>query len=431
MTMSVAVIGAGAAGLACAALLAEHGCGVEVFEASPRIGGRVRSWPARIPTAPAAGSPVWELGAQMVHAPGLDLLGRRYGLEVVPAPRSEFAFLVDGTTLPVWRADRRGIRPWELAGRLPPAGSGSVADWLLAAVPAGAPNRVARAWFEQEWACAAEVLSLPAAAAWVADRSRPTAVKAAESVVPAGLSALIRRLARGVVVHCSAPVRRVCVTGSRPWIEVHDSRVEVDAVVLTVPPWTLGHAGGAGLLLTGVPAARVNAARSLTAGDAVVAVVTWSHAGPSDRTVFDVDGHGFLRSRAGTAQIQVVSKGPSAAVARACIADPEALIRLLRQAFDWTDGGRPTDIVVADWGRDRFIGGAFSAPTPGHLTARHALRGLSGSGLHLAGEATRLDGSAGRLHGAVQSGIEAAAHVLDAVSARPRPVAALTPGGAL
>ena len=41
----VAVIGGGIAGIAAAAVLAEHGASVTLFEASNRLGGRVASWP--------------------------------------------------------------------------------------------------------------------------------------------------------------------------------------------------------------------------------------------------------------------------------------------------------------------------------------------------------------------------------------------------
>jgi len=60
-TADVAVIGAGASGLACAQALSRAGLRVAVLEARNRVGGRVRTM--RMPTGE-----VIELGAQVVHA---------------------------------------------------------------------------------------------------------------------------------------------------------------------------------------------------------------------------------------------------------------------------------------------------------------------------------------------------------------------------
>jgi monoamine oxidase len=57
----VAVIGAGAAGLAAAAELARRGCSVCLLEARDRIGGRI--WTRYEPDLPVP----LELGAELVH----------------------------------------------------------------------------------------------------------------------------------------------------------------------------------------------------------------------------------------------------------------------------------------------------------------------------------------------------------------------------
>ena len=54
----VVVIGAGIAGLAAAAGLAERGIGVEVLEREPNLGGRVAGWTEKIDSGPMAGSEV-------------------------------------------------------------------------------------------------------------------------------------------------------------------------------------------------------------------------------------------------------------------------------------------------------------------------------------------------------------------------------------
>jgi monoamine oxidase len=79
-SVDVAVIGAGAAGLAAADVLARAGQTVRVLEARPRIGGRVDTrrppgWPGPV-----------ELGAEFVqgHARTLLALARKAGLAVTP-----------------------------------------------------------------------------------------------------------------------------------------------------------------------------------------------------------------------------------------------------------------------------------------------------------------------------------------------------------
>jgi monoamine oxidase len=74
----VAIVGAGIAGLVAARVLVEHGIDVEIFEASHRVGGRIRTI-----TAPDCAVPI-ELGPEYVHgAPDATLaLLREAGLEL-------------------------------------------------------------------------------------------------------------------------------------------------------------------------------------------------------------------------------------------------------------------------------------------------------------------------------------------------------------
>src|SRR5262245_56867353 len=82
MTVDVAVLGAGAAGLAAARDLSEAGLRVIVLDARPRIGGRV--FTVHDPRAPI---PV-ELGAEFVHgaAPETLSIARAAGIAVLELP---------------------------------------------------------------------------------------------------------------------------------------------------------------------------------------------------------------------------------------------------------------------------------------------------------------------------------------------------------
>ncbi|MGZ6164146.1 MAG: FAD-dependent oxidoreductase, partial [Myxococcaceae bacterium] len=79
-SVDVVVVGAGAAGLAAAEVLARAGRSVRVIEARPRIGGRVDT--RRLPGWPA---PV-ELGAEFVQGKARTLLARARKLRLAVRP---------------------------------------------------------------------------------------------------------------------------------------------------------------------------------------------------------------------------------------------------------------------------------------------------------------------------------------------------------
>ena len=403
--MGVVVIGAGAAGLACAAALADSGCPVEVFEASGRIGGRVRS----------VGGPGgrWELGAQVIHPAGARLLAGQFGLVAVPAERTAFCLMDGHTAIPAWRAAASGLRPWELMAELaagPPV-AGSIGDWLDRRSADRRSAVVGRQWLQQEWACGLDHLDLARTLSWYRDRTRPPHGAESELTVPQGLSTLIDRLSADVPVHRDRPVQELVVAGDRTRLRVAGTELSADAVVVTVPPWLWGGPGSPhGLTVRGVSPQILGALRRVHGGDAVAAVLRWPGAADADLTAFDAAGLGFLRCRKGDGVVQIVSKGPGAAVLRAALADPRVLAGRLRPVFGWIDGD-PVDLQVADWGADPFTGGAFSTPGPGGRQARAALAHLETTGPFVAGEAVNPDGTAARLHGAVLSGLRAAQRV--------------------
>jgi monoamine oxidase len=71
---------------------------------------------------------------------------------------------------------------------------------------------------------------------------------------------------------------------------------------------------------------------------------------------------------------------------------------------------------VHNWGRDPFAGGGYSYVRAGGLDAPAALAAPVDDTLFFAGEATNTQGHTGTVHGALQSGYQAAAAIQQALA---------------
>ena len=429
MAVDVAVVGAGVSGLNCAATLARNGARVVVFEAAGRIGGRVRTHLA------GDGAPA-ELGAQVVHGarnPIRALLGEA---GVAPEPRSATALAVRGGRRgAIGALARTGHPPWAVEERLaadPGAegpGAGSVAGWLDAHVPGETERSVAAEWFRQNWAADPAELS----AAGVAAACRGDPVGPGEYLVAGGFAELPRQLARGLDIRLGQPVERISWAPGRAELAVSAppgagpgrgagggpgagpglglglaGRHVAAAVVVTSPPPVV--AAGR-LVIDGLPAAKLAAAQALAPGDGCCLVATLDRAAPETAVVFDADGRGgFIRSREGHPGVPIVAKSGAAAAVRALL--PGGLAGLLAGALPWARGARVTGLEVADWGADRWIGGAFSFPRVGSGWAPGVWARPLGNTVFFAGEAAWGRGPAS-VHGAMASGERAARQILE------------------
>mgnify|MGYP002401393011 CR=1 FL=1 len=411
MAVDVAVIGAGASGLSCAAALAKNGATVVVFEADDRIGGRIRT---------SAATPL-ELGAQVVHGarnPLLALLGDA----AVPDTRTESAHAVTGGRL-VSMGDlaRGGHPPWAVEERLtanPGPAAGTVASWLAFHIPADAPRLVAAEWFRQNWAGAPVDL----APVGIAAARRRDSVGAGAFTVAGGFTELPRRLAAGLDIRLGHAVRRVRWRAGQAELSISGPgggqgtkepvvKETARAVVVTAPPPVV--AAGR-LVIEDLPRVKLAAAHGLGLGDGCCLAVTLDHAAPQASVVFDADGRaGFVRSWAGRPDVLVVAKAGAAATVRAA-AGSGGLATLLATALPWSAGARVTGTEVADWGASPWITGAFTFPRPGLGWAPGAwARPVAGT-VFFAGEATWTSGPPS-VHGAMASGERAAGEVLAAL----------------
>ncbi|WP_037605763.1 flavin monoamine oxidase family protein [Streptacidiphilus rugosus] len=407
MRTDILVIGAGAAGLACARRLHDEGLAVVVHEARPRLGGRIHSH------HPADGGPPLELGAQVVHGdrnPAHALVG---AARMRALPRDVTARIVQDGVEQGMSALARGRRaPWLVEAQLhaAPGPSGlSVAGWLGGRGLSGAESGAAAEWFRQNWAVDPDLLSAPGVAA----AQRGDLAGSGEFTIDGGLGTLPALLAEGLDVRLGSPVRRLDHGPGRVTAHTDEGRVTAVAAVVTVPPPVV--VSGA-LSLTDLPAAKRAAAAGLPLGDACCAVVTLDRPAPASAVTLDLDGRtGFLRATEGRPEVLVVAKAGAAASVRAALRDPEELSGLLRVAVPWTAGARIVEVTAADWGADPLSGGGFTAPLVGAEGAARTWAEPVADTLFFAGEATWCGSGLPWMQSALASGVTAAEQALKAV----------------
>ncbi|MEU4298836.1 flavin monoamine oxidase family protein [Kitasatospora aureofaciens] len=394
----VIVIGAGASGLNSARLVSREGLSVVVYEARERLGGRIRTH------RPADGGPPLELGAQVVHGdrnPVHELLGPGRTRAV---PRRVTARIVeDGANREMGALSSGRRAPWQLEAvlqRSPGVTGLSVASWLRAFGSTGAEAVAVLEWFRQNWAADPEELS----AAGIARAHCGDTVGEGEFAVEGGFDRLPERLADGLDVRLGEPVRELLYEPGRVTVRTDAGVSSARAVVITVPP---------AVPVPGLPAWKLAAAADLPAGDGYCAVVTLDRVAPDTMIVFDVDGHtGFTRCAAGRSEVLVVAKADAAASLRTAGSELSAL---LATALPWTVGAAVLDVEVADWGRDPYAGGAFTAPRAGLEGAARRWAEPVDDTLFFAGEATVAGEQLPWVQGALASGERAAEQVLKAL----------------
>ncbi|GGU90670.1 amine oxidase [Streptomyces filipinensis] len=407
METDILVIGAGAAGLACARRLHDAGLAVVVHEARRRLGGRVRTH------HPDDGGPPLELGAQVVHGDRNPVHALAGAGRIRPLPRDTAAQVVlDGECRDMAVLSRGRRAPWLVEAQLHaapgPAGL-SVGGWLRGRGLTGPEHAAATEWFRQNWAAEPDRLSAPALAA----AQRGDLCGSGEYTVDGGLGTVPALLADGLDVRLGSPVREVRHRPGRISAHTGEGTLTAAAAVVTVPPAVVT-AGGLGL--PGLPAAKHAAAARLPLGDACCAIVTLDRPAPASTVTLDVDGRmGFLRVTEGRPEVVVVAKAAAAGTVRAALADQETLLRMLRTALPWAADARITRVVPADWGADPLSGGGFCAPLVGAEAAASAWAEPVAGTVFFAGEATRCGSGLPWLGSALLSGELAAAQVLEAV----------------
>ncbi|MFN4088029.1 MAG: flavin monoamine oxidase family protein [Alphaproteobacteria bacterium] len=407
-SVDVAIVGAGAAGLAAArGVLDRGGLSVLVLEAKDRIGGR--AWTVDL----VPGMPV-DMGATWLHSGSVNPLApiaARLGVAYDTDParlRSSFLY---------GPAERRWATPVEESERI--AFFDRCEALIEAAAHAGRDVAVADLLPDHpRWRHAFE--------AWVAAYSSadPDEISAADWVnytdteenwpVPDGLGTILQRFGAGLPVRTGTAVTAVRHDGRRVLLETAAGTVEAGAAIVTAstsvlaagaiafdPPLAaekhaalaaipLGHADKLAIAFDGNPfgAAAPQSVR-LAEPDAGTMIL---HIRPFGRNLMTA----FLGGRFAAA---MESAGEAAAV--------DFAMERLTAIFGLEPARRAVAARLSAWGSDPWIRGGYSAARPGAAHLRPVLAAPGGPRLFFAGEATHLSYFS-TAHGAFLSGRRAA-----------------------
>jgi monoamine oxidase len=396
----VCVVGAGFAGLAAAAALADGGLEPLVLEARERVGGRVHS--RRL-----GNGAVVELGAEFVEDDHATLLAtaERLGLAMAPTgmaygDREPRGAEVDRATVLAEVARLRDL----LADR-PPAGR-SVAE-ALAELPLhpGARQAIAA---RLQVSAAQPVEDLSAVVLGHAGSSFSTR----ESLrVAGGNQRIALRLAEGLpgAVHLGVPVRAVRWSAAGVRVAVDGAELDAEACLLAVPASVAGRIRFDPTL----PAWKAEALRRVAYGHAAKLFVPLRRLPPPSAVLSVPDHYWTWTARGADGQVQpVVSAfaGSAPALAALQVAGGPARWRG-RLAALRPDLALDRGAVLSTWDDDPWVAAAYSTRTPAFRPDDPDLLARPVGPLHFAGEHTAGPWS-GLMEGALRSGRRAAAELL-------------------
>jgi monoamine oxidase len=404
--VDVAIVGAGAAGLAAAKALRQAGRSFVVLEARARIGGRAF-------TDESLGVP-FDAGAQYIHwaernpwkkiADEFKVPLQDDGASGIPIVFANGVRIPDDE-----RARRRGAfsRIWQALE------AGVSADRSFAeAVKGASPEIVGAAGGITQFALGEDPERVSIAdydQLWAGD----------DYVVPSGYGALVARWGAEVPVRLSTPVSAIRWGGRGVALETERGMVRAGAAIVTASVGVL-KAGGI-RFSPELPASMRDALDGLGMGayTKVALKIDRARAEPLEGADYIelVDGSAvsFEFWPFGRDLCMVMLGGDHAR--RLCEAGERAAVDFATERLAGMVGGHIREAIaggrLAAWWTDPYARGSYSVARPGRVAARQALRRPIGGRLFFAGEATA-GGGAMTVGGATLDGERAARAVLDA-----------------
>ncbi|TAK46728.1 MAG: FAD-dependent oxidoreductase [Xanthobacteraceae bacterium] len=418
----IAVVGAGAAGIAAARRVLAAGRSVVVVEATGQIGGRC------LTDAATFGVP-FDRGARWLYNPDSNpvaRLARPLGFEITPAPRGQRL-----------RIGRRNARAGEMEDFLAALVRVNRAIGDAARGKADSPCLDALPKDLGEWRATAEFVLGPLGTGKdlkdisVMDFAR-AAERSGDSFCRQGLGALLTKLAAGVPVATATPATRIVWSNRGAEIETPAGRIAARAVIVTASTNVL--AAGRIKFSPELPRRVLDAAARLGLGS-------------SDRIALELPGNplglarddvvieqsngartGALLANVGGSSLCTVEV--AGGFGRELSAQGEAA--MVAFATEWLGRMYGSDIAasvrrtaVTQWNAMPYVLGARSVAAPGGQPSRKILGEPLGA-LSFAGEATH-ETLWGTVGGAWESGERAAEAALRRIGAlKPEPAAATT-----
>ena len=401
----VAIIGAGAAGLAAAQELMRAGLRVCCLEARDRVGGRIFTV-----HDPAMPMPI-ELGAEFVHGRPAEISG----VDLYETGGRQVALVEDGED-----PEEDGFQVLEdLARTVSEEHDETFQSFLDRSGYPPAQKEQAAAFVEGFNAARREVIGV---AALARDQRAGDKIEGDRTFrVRGGYDTLIRALAAGVEVRLNSVVEVVQWKPGAATVRV----AAADAVrarrgVVTAP---LGVLQAGAIRFDPEPVATLAAARALRFGDAFRVTFLFERAFWHDKP--ETAEAGFIFSDEPVFPVWWTGRPVEPRVITGWTAEPKAdallglsadevvaqalatLSRILK-----THVPAPRGAWVHDWHADPFTRGAYSYVPAGALPARRTLAEPVADTLFFAGEATDLIGYGGTVHGAIASGRRAAGQIL-------------------
>jgi monoamine oxidase len=393
----VAIVGAGAAGIAAARRCLAAGLTVAVLEARRRVGGRAV-------TAALRGHPV-DLGPHWLHSGPVNplvALAAQRGETLRRAPLERHLFI----------AGRRGSRAErEARGR-----AFDRADRALTHHAKDAEDRPAATalpflgpWREPIATVHGLVSGRPLAQVSLQDF--PSTEYADNRFIAGGLGAYVARLAAGLPIRLNAAVERIDWSGAMVRLGGAFGAVRARAVIVTIPPAVLQR--GALRFTPDLPAAISDAIHGFLAATYEHVVLHWPGAPfrGADRLASLVGSRhrppGLLTRIDGTPFHYFELDHPTATALRS----PDRATRFARRVLAEHFGARAiADLsipVVTEWRNDPFALSSWSAVPPGRFAIRDTIKAPAGEKLWFTGEyASRAQW--GTVGGAWQEGERAA-----------------------
>jgi monoamine oxidase len=420
------VIGAGAAGLAAAAVLTEAGQSVRVLEARDRIGGRILS--KRDPRLPVA----VELGAEFIQGvvPRSLSLARSARAAVVEVNGAAYEWS-DGRIVATAQPLRAGSLAIDRLDRFRGGDRSlqAILDQLVEEDPHLADEaKAATAWVASYDAADPAIIS---ARALVRQHRAEASISANRAFrLPLGYVAILELLRAGLgpdALVVETMVDRIEWQPGKVAIRTTSGQTyAAPRLIVTLPLPVLS-----GDQVTFAPALpdKQRALRGLRMG-AVIKLglhfdeaFWWTH--KHEQLGFVVTaGQPFpvlWTTYPVLAPLLIAwSAGPSA-LALANLSDEQILergLRTVQKVFKVRSATRLQTWYVHNWQRDPLAGGAYSYVAVGGVGSQRALAQPVAGTLFFAGEATVSDGHHATVHGALASGERAAREVLREVSAR-------------